>query len=66
MSLCEECSRYGEHGDQGKLKCPQFKLDKDSPYFDKGNHKERSKFHAPAHLKFWKKKEKDDITKTSS
>lgn len=27
---------------------------------DKGNHKERSKANQPNHLKFWKKKEKEN------
>lgn len=63
MSLCEECAKYGEHGDQGKIKCPFFRDDKEAHYSEKGNHVERSKFHAPSHLKFWKKKEKNDTEK---
>ena len=58
MSLCELCVKLYECGDQGKIKCPLYKDDKEKHYSEKGNHAQRSKFHAPQHLKFWKKKEK--------
>lgn len=61
MTLCELCKLYYLHGDQGKVKCPEFKSDKEKPYFDKTDHAERSKFHQPQHIKHWKKeKEKPE------
>jgi hypothetical protein len=63
MSICEICKLYGEHGDQGKLKCPQFKDDRELTYSEKGNHKQRSIYHQPKHLIHWdklNKKEKPD------
>lgn len=55
MSKCEICLYYDKCGDKGKIKCPLFKIDKEKPYFDKFDHAERSKVHAPQHNKHWKK-----------
>lgn len=66
MSLCEECVKYGEHGDRGLNKCPHFKSDKEQPYFNKKDHAQRSLVHQPQHVVFWKKftkKQKPDIVK---
>lgn len=60
MSKCELCINYSKCGDQEKIKCPLFKIDKEKPYFDKFNHAERSIVNAPQHIKHWSKIKRND------